>query len=906
MNVDLDDALPLSAVESGPEVEEFANALDDCLSPLLKPAEKRRRLLELPQKYYDNALRRLAQHDPRRARLSYDEMDVEGDDVDFVNDIEERDIESKKLEKEVQTWDLFRRLLPLRYTDQKSNTSSLRPSMSAQSKPRDLLHDFLESDTVAQERRAVIQWLQSNAASRPDIDDLVRDLQQNADRGDIIAHGWLHTRSSIKLRKSVTSWSGLLDKQSPNVADSHSTNKGDPLVTQLDPDATTRQNRKLQPQDEFFERAIWLGCFEHLRRGSSLKTIRDWCAERTEMWRAISMSAMLLSVDDKEPVPDTDARSLALWRRMCYGLARQGGTDDYERAVYGVLSGDVPSVEKVSKSWDDQLFAKYNSLLRTQFDQYLLSRCPAEVASDLTRTFSTFDAAQFHSDKDASAQLISSLATHPEFGKEAREPSKALQAAFIANELRKYLYDQGRAISETADADQQMIFASPTRSQSAVNLESFFRSNDLDGLRVVAHVYLLVTLLDSMDGKQDGSEATSADDVQGNTLAGYTTFLRRANLKELIPLYCSVLERPRCYEVLVSNLILETDHESRRNQLRLMKKVSIDIAEFVRFQASIYFKGLGQAKPQGIRKRNLSILDDKPSSARAGKGIKADFFGSDEDEVEDLHQYMARSLEWMMLIDETWPDVFAYGAQAYKFFLGNMHLTAARHLLERVTTTDIIKAMGLTMEEVDDYMFTDVNFWAGQLADHGIVSVSPQKVMLDARNFRELESLVRVLDNLETIGSLVELSAEAPASNREYWAKMGAEVKATKDSVQPLLSEWLLTGIAAGDKELLRLRQTYLTETILAYVSALHFAGTTLSRDYHLECMELASTIAEGESDLAASFLEAGRMRELVEAFAACSKALAVATGGAGRSAGVSNKKLREMGWSRDLWSVKS
>lgn len=110
----------------------------------------------------------------------------------------------------------------------------------------------------------------------------------------------------------------------------------------------------------------------------------------------------------------------------------------------------------------------------------------------------------------------------------------------------------------------------------------------------------------------------------------------------------------------------------------------------------------------------------------------------------------------------------------------------------------------------------------------------------------------------------------------------------------------------AGDKELLHLRQTYLTETILAYVSALHFAGTSLSRDYHLECMELASTVAEGESDLAAAFMEAGRMRELVEAFAACSKALAVSTGGGGRSAGVSNKKLREMGWSRDLWSVKS
>ena len=86
-----------------------------------------------------------------------------------------------------------------------------------------------------------------------------------------------------------------------------------------------------------------------------------------------------------------------------------------------------------------------------------------------------------------------------------------------------------------------------------------------------------------------------------------------------------------------------------------------------------------------------------------------------------------------------------------------MHLSAARHLLERVITADIFKAMGLSVEEVDEYMFSDVNFWAGQLADHGIVSVSPQKVMLDARNFKELEALVRVLDNLETIGSLVEL-----------------------------------------------------------------------------------------------------------------------------------------------------
>ena len=107
-----------------------------------------------------------------------------------------------------------------------------------------------------------------------------------------------------------------------------------------------------------------------------------------------------------------------------------------------------------------------------------------------------------------------------------------------------------------------------------------------------------------------------------------------------------------------------------------------------------------------------------------------------------------------------------------------------------------------------------------------------------------------------------------------------------------------------GDEELRDLRKAYLPETILAYISSLHFAGTGLSRDNLLECMELAAIIAERSSDLSISFMDAGRMKELVEAFAAVSKALAISTGEK-RATGASSKKLREMGWSRDLWSVK-
>src|SRR5690606_38020910 len=144
------------------------------------------------------------------------------------------------------------------------------------------------------------------------------------------------------------------------------------LVTQLDPDAMTRQARKLETQDDFFERAIWLGCFEMLRRGYSMAEIREWCSVRTELWRAASLAPLPLANTEDEDQPDFDPRWLVRWRRMCFSTARDGGTSDYDRAVYGLLAGEIASVEKVCETWDDLLFAHYNALLRTRFDSYLV------------------------------------------------------------------------------------------------------------------------------------------------------------------------------------------------------------------------------------------------------------------------------------------------------------------------------------------------------------------------------------------------------------------------------------------------------------------------------------------------------------------------------------------------------
>lgn len=667
MDIILDDHRPAAVATSeplpaGPEVEEFANALDDCLAPSLSDAEKRDRILDLPRKYYENALRRQARARPRKRREgTHDDVDMDVDEAEASNDAASTS-QMKQLEKEAQTWDLVRRLLPLRYPG----------STPAAAVPDDLFHEFLETDPIAKERQAVIQWLQTNASSGPDIDELAHELQQKAERGDIVAHGWIHTRTAIKMRKSVHAWPHLLDRLSPSIENRFTDKEGHVLITQLDPDAPSRQGRKLEAPDAFFERAVWLGCFEHLRRGSSPEVIREWCQERTEMWRYVSSSAMLLSGDGKATSVE-DPASLALWRRMCFSLARQGGYDDYERAVYGVLSGDISSVEKVALNWDDFLFANYNALLRTQLDNFILGKCPPATATNLAQSFPAFDAIQFHGEtQTAEKRLMHSLESNPQIHKEAVEPTKALQASLISKEIDRHLFEQGLVLATSGGIDvvSKSVYRTPVHSDLQITNEKYFRADQHHGLRISAHVYLLLALLDKYGGGAKSSPEWKGG--QENIIAGYTNYLRLARLPELIPLYCSIISTTRCYEALSYNLITENSMSRRLSQLKLVRKAGIDVMEFVRTQAWLMYQDVARSKSGESSfpaKESFSIIAPGPPTSKCGRPVKADFLASDDDVIDIKHEYLIRAMEWLMLVNETWPNVFAIGTRVYKFFL---------------------------------------------------------------------------------------------------------------------------------------------------------------------------------------------------------------------------------------------
>ena len=119
-----------------------------------------------------------------------------------------------------------------------------------------------------------------------------------------------------------------------------------------------------------------------------------------------------------------------------------------------------------------------------------------------------------------------------------------------------------------------------------------------------------------------------------------------------------------------------------------------------------------------------------------------------------------------------------------------------------------------------------------------------------------------------------------------------------KEAMFPVLEPgYLAKAMDESEADFLRvLRNHYLPECILAYNSVLYFAGHSLTRAWLLECMNLAQIVATN-STLTDAFVEGGRMRELVTAFALSSQALLLANEAGGK------KGKRDHGI--DIWQVK-
>ncbi|KAI8927093.1 nuclear pore protein 84/107 [Entophlyctis helioformis] len=289
----------------------------------------------------------------------------------------------------------------------------------------------------------------------------------------------------------------------------------DQIVTELDPDAPTRQNRQLAPHDQNYEAQMFRTMYEDVRRGRLLDAVA-LCQDCDQPWRAATLLGGITREDkfvdgvvneDNELI--TGNENVMLWKATCYQIAMDERADPYERALYAVLAGDVKNALPACQTWEDHVWLRYNALEDSL------------VRKALGKHSQTFPALQElslplpHFDLEASGifdLLIQS--EDPKIKAEAAEPFHIIQAHTIVNMF-------------------QVMFDNLASHLTAIRTNA--NAPDIPGLpqvlRFVTHLILFLRLV----------EEPAASESANQILCEYIDLLALAGKYDLVPMYVQYL-----------------------------------------------------------------------------------------------------------------------------------------------------------------------------------------------------------------------------------------------------------------------------------------------------------------------------------------------------------------------------
>ncbi|KAK3808490.1 MAG: nuclear pore protein 84/107 [Benniella sp.] len=314
-----------------------------------------------------------------------------------------------------------------------------------------------------------------------------------------------------------------------------------------DPDAVTRDKVKLSESNQRIEQDLLKTVWEYIRRGQ-IQEASNACIKAGEPWRADSISGgELYSVSPAftDPVHDQGQgpignKTRSLWKGTCYALANEVSADRYERAIYGALSGDIPSVLPVCSSWEDHAWVQYNALVEgmiesrlAQFDRGGRSKTLALPITKIASTKDIFDRLA-NSDnqavKDASKDLF-----------------KSIQTSIILGETDQLL------VKMANDAKASNRTGTPLRPHM---------------LRFMAHFILLLRSRSSTVPKEEGDYFIKI----------YVDYLISKKLYDLAPLYASFLPNDLQIETCSSYLkTIDGPKKERQKHLIAIEQNDLDL-----------------------------------------------------------------------------------------------------------------------------------------------------------------------------------------------------------------------------------------------------------------------------------------------------------------------------------------
>ncbi|OZJ01557.1 hypothetical protein BZG36_05342, partial [Bifiguratus adelaidae] len=527
-----------------------------------------------------------------------------------LDELEEQEVESPDVQDErillsleQETWQLVQLLYRLRVTEE-NDTDMDDLADTPHATDSMLVRDLLKKNARVAESLLVKQWLQERAPPftphKPEagyLKNTIRLINANRDSG-------------IKF---------ITPEASMNI------------VQNADPDAAVREGRSLAQEDIAFQRGLNKSVYQYIRRGQ-LNEAMTLCRQCDEAYRCASLRGAVLHwdpiLDAQEKMP-IDKRThgnanRTLWKGTCFQIAQDPAFDDYERATYGALSGDLESVLPVCSSWDDRVWVYLNAYVEGHIEEHL----------------------QAHGRSTVSLLPIPKFPTNltiPEIFKRCRasETQNKVDARNIFHRVQELII-----IGDTDRIARELL-----------NLVNDSSSNHLIHLHLLRFATHFIDLLVQLN-------LDPSNDVLYTLLDAYIEQLISRGKLSVVALYTSRLTDEGLITQKYADflLALEADKQTRYDFIDLAEKRGLDIFNIL---SDTYFNDTSDALSKEIQ--SLSRMETLPL-----------FTGR----VSEQDQRLIRAIEWLTYSPQQYHDALIQCNRLFRRLLLQGKVDAAKQLMQ--------------------------------------------------------------------------------------------------------------------------------------------------------------------------------------------------------------------------------
>ena len=215
----------------------------------------------------------------------------------------------------------------------------------------ELINDYMKNDNKLRQAQIVVDWLEKNASE--DLDNKYENLDQHL--SGVMWENSLHQLKKFKERSKIVSSKS---------------------ITEMDPDAPTRQKCSLNDLDLNDENELLNVIYDHIRAGRIVEA-QEICIKHGQAWRAAALEGFRL-YHDPNFVCSSKNFSLTngnptrqFWKSTCWDISENCNYSLKERAVFGALSGNLSAMLENCKNWEDVVWANYKALLDIMVEKKL-------------------------------------------------------------------------------------------------------------------------------------------------------------------------------------------------------------------------------------------------------------------------------------------------------------------------------------------------------------------------------------------------------------------------------------------------------------------------------------------------------------------------------------------------------